>query len=88
MKQEGLDDMTLLAKVTNDEICSNIKLRYDKDIIYVRAPDSPLCLTNLSLLPRLNPFPDEHRFRVDLHEPLQGPSIYTEGVLEDYIGKR
>lgn len=42
MKQEGLDDMTLLAKVNNDEICSNLKMRYDKDIIYVRKRFIPL----------------------------------------------
>ena len=36
MKQEGLDDMTLLSKVTNEEIAANLKLRYEKDIIYVR----------------------------------------------------
>eukprot|EP01087_Luapelamoeba_hula_P023776 TRINITY_DN880_c0_g1_i2.p1 TRINITY_DN880_c0_g1~~TRINITY_DN880_c0_g1_i2.p1 ORF type:complete len:301 (+),score=61.89 TRINITY_DN880_c0_g1_i2:92-994(+) len=34
MKSEGLDDMTLLAKVTNEEISANLKIRYLKDIIY------------------------------------------------------
>jgi myosin heavy subunit len=35
MRQEGLDDMTLLSKVTNEQIRDNLKERYDNDIIYV-----------------------------------------------------
>eukprot|EP01111_Echinosteliopsis_oligospora_P014913 TRINITY_DN5735_c1_g3_i1.p1 TRINITY_DN5735_c1_g3~~TRINITY_DN5735_c1_g3_i1.p1 ORF type:complete len:1138 (+),score=396.14 TRINITY_DN5735_c1_g3_i1:202-3615(+) len=39
MKQEGLDDMTLLSKVTNDQILDNLRKRYDNDIIYTSIGD-------------------------------------------------
>jgi len=64
MKQEGLDDMTLLSKVTNEEIAGNLKLRYEKDIIYTNIGQVLISLNPYKLLP-----------------------IYSEGVLEDYIGK-
>lgn len=35
MKQEGLDDMTLLSKVTHEQIVENLRRRYSRDIIYV-----------------------------------------------------
>ena len=34
MRQEGLDDMVLVSEVTNDAIAKNLRVRYDKDIIY------------------------------------------------------
>jgi len=74
MKQEGLDDMTLLAKVTNDEICSNIKLRYDKDIIYVRclALGLPALVSvgKRSLFACKKNLTDQHRVCADFHESL------------------
>jgi len=39
MKNEGLDDMTLLSKVTNDQILDNLKKRFEKDIIYTSIGD-------------------------------------------------
>ncbi|EFA78349.1 myosin IC [Heterostelium album PN500] len=39
MKNEGLDDMTLLSKVTNDQILENLKKRFEKDIIYTNIGD-------------------------------------------------
>ena len=39
MAQEGLDDMTLLSKVTNDQIADNLRQRYQKDIIYTSISD-------------------------------------------------
>ncbi|GAM28278.1 hypothetical protein SAMD00019534_114540 [Acytostelium subglobosum LB1] len=39
MKNEGLDDMTLLSKVTNDQILENLKKRFEKDIIYTSIGD-------------------------------------------------
>ncbi|KAN0022743.1 hypothetical protein ACTFIU_005479 [Dictyostelium citrinum] len=39
MKNEGLDDMTLLSKVTNDQILDNLKKRFEKDIIYTNIGD-------------------------------------------------
>jgi myosin I len=35
MRQEGVDDMTLLTKINNDSIAQNLKERFDADIIYV-----------------------------------------------------
>lgn len=35
--KHGLDDMTLLAKVTEDGIVENLQKRYKADVIYVRA---------------------------------------------------
>eukprot|EP00002_Diphylleia_rotans_P012413 TRINITY_DN2428_c0_g1_i1.p1 TRINITY_DN2428_c0_g1~~TRINITY_DN2428_c0_g1_i1.p1 ORF type:complete len:1093 (+),score=254.33 TRINITY_DN2428_c0_g1_i1:94-3372(+) len=34
LKQEGVDDMTLLAKLKNEEISSNLRLRHQHGIIY------------------------------------------------------
>ena len=36
MSRQGLDDMTLLSKITNEEISKNLKERFDEGIIYVR----------------------------------------------------
>ena len=35
MSQSGLDDMTLLSKLTNEQIMQNLKERFDNGIIYV-----------------------------------------------------
>ena len=35
MRQEGVDDMTLLTKINNDAIAQNLKERFDADVIYV-----------------------------------------------------
>lgn len=35
--KHGLDDMTLLAKVTEDGIVENLQKRYKADVIYVRC---------------------------------------------------
>ena len=35
MRQEGVDDMTLLTKISNDSIAGNLKERFDADVIYV-----------------------------------------------------
>ena len=35
MRQEGVDDMTLLTKISNDAIAANLKERFDADVIYV-----------------------------------------------------
>jgi hypothetical protein len=35
MSRQGLDDMTLLSKITNEEISKNLKERFDNQIIYV-----------------------------------------------------
>ena len=37
IKQEGVDDMTLLTKIDNDCIAKNLKERFDADVIYVRS---------------------------------------------------
>ena len=42
MSQSGLDDMTLLSKLTNEQIMQNLKERFDNGIIYVRMTPSPL----------------------------------------------
>ena len=44
MSRQGLDDMTLLSKVSNDEINKNLKERFDNDIIYVRFLSLRACL--------------------------------------------
>lgn len=35
MKQSGLDDMTLLSKLTDEQIMQNLKERFENGIIYV-----------------------------------------------------
>jgi myosin heavy subunit len=83
--------MTLLAKVSNDEICNNVKLRYDKDIIYVRG----CSLLHIALASSALPPPScavnrqtSIGFVLISMNPYKDLPIYTEGVLEDYIGKR
>eukprot|EP01100_Stratorugosa_tubuloviscum_P012323 TRINITY_DN580_c0_g2_i1.p1 TRINITY_DN580_c0_g2~~TRINITY_DN580_c0_g2_i1.p1 ORF type:complete len:1264 (+),score=732.79 TRINITY_DN580_c0_g2_i1:136-3927(+) len=39
LKQEGLDDMTLLTKVNNENILQNLKERFEADIIYTNIGD-------------------------------------------------
>ena len=50
MSQSGLDDMTLLSKLTNEQIMQNLKERFDNGIIYVRThPPSHQQIPPLSL---------------------------------------
>lgn len=55
---EGVDDLVLLPKVTNDGITANLRKRYEKDHIYVRLWNIPLTLqTNIGpVLVSVNPF--------------------------------
>lgn len=39
MNQSGLDDMTLLSKLTNEQISQNLKERFDNGIIYTNIGD-------------------------------------------------
>jgi myosin-1 len=39
MVQEGVDDMTLLSKITNEQISANLEQRYYKNIIYTYIGD-------------------------------------------------
>ena len=47
MVQEGLDDMTLLSKVTNEQIRDNLFERYKKDIIYTSISDVLISVNNI-----------------------------------------
>jgi len=51
MKQEGLDDMTLLSKVTNEQIRDNLKERYDNDIIYTSISDVLISMNPYKAIP-------------------------------------
>jgi len=51
MRQEGLDDMTLLSKVTNEQIRDNLKERYDNDIIYTSISDVLISMNPYKAIP-------------------------------------
>ncbi|KYQ88475.1 myosin IC [Tieghemostelium lacteum] len=51
MKNEGLDDMTLLSKVTNDQILDNLKKRFEKDIIYTSIGDVLIAVNPFKQIP-------------------------------------
>jgi hypothetical protein len=54
MRQEGVDDMTLLTKINNDAIAQNLKERFDADVIYVCRCSSFLEVLSSSRLLRSN----------------------------------
>ena len=82
MKQEGVDDMTLLTKINNDAIAHNLKERFEADVIYVRSfiflflslPPFQTCekQTNIgNVLISMNPY-----------KWVKG--LYSEEVIHDY----
>ncbi|KAH3732887.1 myosin IC [Pelomyxa schiedti] len=54
MKQEGVDDMTMLAKVTHEQIVENLKRRYISDIIYTTIGDVLVSVNPYKTLPIYN----------------------------------
>jgi len=51
MNQTGLDDMTLLSKLTNEQIMENLKERFENAVIYTNIGDVLISLNPYRLLP-------------------------------------
>eukprot|EP01130_Rhizamoeba_saxonica_P002404 TRINITY_DN12207_c0_g1_i1.p1 TRINITY_DN12207_c0_g1~~TRINITY_DN12207_c0_g1_i1.p1 ORF type:complete len:1112 (-),score=281.88 TRINITY_DN12207_c0_g1_i1:48-3341(-) len=51
IQQEGVDDMCLLSKVTNEQIATNLKQRYEKDIIYTYIGNVLISVNPFKMLP-------------------------------------
>jgi myosin I len=51
MRQEGVDDMTLLPKITNEAIRDNLHERYQNDIIYTSISDVLISMNPYKMLP-------------------------------------
>jgi myosin-1 len=49
--QEGVDDMTLLSKLTNEQISANLRQRYAKNIIYTYIGDVLISVNPFQQLP-------------------------------------
>eukprot|EP00026_Physarum_polycephalum_P000803 Phypoly_transcript_00804.p1 GENE.Phypoly_transcript_00804~~Phypoly_transcript_00804.p1 ORF type:complete len:1167 (+),score=243.05 Phypoly_transcript_00804:427-3927(+) len=51
LKTAGVDDMTLLSKVTNEQILDNLKKRYEANIIYTSIGDVLISVNPFKMLP-------------------------------------
>ena len=84
MSQSGLDDMTLLSKLTNEQIMQNLKERFDNGIIYV-CLIAPIFIMHNSFLHTY--FSDQHWRSIDFHESLSVASNFWSGDYPKLCGQ-